>query len=94
MDNEITVMEARCIDDLGYNGPNSDTFWDCVKAELAIDVRSEDLFDFTQKGSISRVLVGLKNGGLLAKDVDERELRALGMRKPWLSRACRYGEQQ
>ena len=85
MDNEITVMEARCIDDLGYNGPNSDTFWDSVKAELAIDDRSEDLFDFTQKGSTPGVLVGLKNGGLLAKDVDEKELTALGMRKPWLS---------
>ena len=31
------------------------------------------------------MLVGLKNGGLLAKDVDEKELTALGMRKPWLS---------
>ena len=58
MDNEITVMEARCIDDLGYNGPNSDTFWDSVKAELAIDARSEDLFDFTQKGSTPRVTRG------------------------------------
>ena len=26
MDNEITVMESRCIDDLRYNGPNSDIF--------------------------------------------------------------------
>ena len=49
------------------------------------DDRSEDQFDFTQKGSTPRVLVGLKNGGLLAKDVDEKELTALGMRKPWLS---------
>ena len=85
MDNEITAMEARCIYGLGYNGPNSDIFWNCVKTELSIDKETEGQFNFAQEGSTPRVLVGLKNGGLLAKDVDEKELMSLGMKKPWLS---------
>ena len=52
---------------------------------MSIDKENEGQFDFAQEGSTPRVLVGLKNGGLLAKDVDEKELMSLGMKKPWLS---------
>ena len=65
-------MEARCIDDLGYNGPNSDIFWNRVKTELSIDKKNEGQFDFAKEGSAPRVLLGLKNGGLLAKDVNKK----------------------
>ena len=36
MDNEVTVLESRCIENLGYNSPNSDLFWSCVKNEIKL----------------------------------------------------------
>ena len=37
MDNKVTVMEARSSSDLGYNGPDSDKCWGCVKREIKIN---------------------------------------------------------
>ena len=41
MDNEITVLESSCIENLGYNSPNSDLFWSCVKNKLGINDKKE-----------------------------------------------------
>ena len=35
-DKEITVMEARSIEELGYSGPNSKEFLSCVKSKLNV----------------------------------------------------------
>ena len=85
MDNEITVLESRCIENLGYNSPNSDLFWTCVKKEFGIDDKNEELFDFEQGGSTPQVLIGLKNGASLARNVPETEVLAMGLKTPWLS---------
>ena len=74
MDNEVTVMEARSISDLGYSGPSSDIFLSCVKRELEINNKNEDHFDFALKGITPRVLIGLKNGNLLGMQLSEQEM--------------------
>ena len=74
MDNEVTVMEARSISDLGYSGPSSDIFLSCVKRELEINNKNEDHLDFALKGITPRVLIGLKNGNLLGMQLSEQEM--------------------
>ena len=56
-----------------------------MKNELGINDKKEELFDFAQGGSTPRVLIGLKNGALLAKNITETELLAMGLKTPWLS---------
>ena len=85
MDNEVTVMEARSISDLGYSGPSSYIFLSCVKRELEINNKNEDHFKFAQRGITPRVLIGLKNGNLLGRQLSEQEMVDLEIRKPWLS---------
>ena len=53
--------------------------------ELSINEQNKENFDFAQKGIIPRVLIGLKNGSLLGRNVTEEELLLLGMTKPRLS---------
>ena len=52
---------------------------------MSIDKENEGQFDFAEEGSTPRILVGLKNGGLLAKNVNTKELMSLGTKKSWLS---------
>jgi hypothetical protein len=40
-DKQITVLEARRIEELGYNGPDSHVFKSCVKIELGINDKNE-----------------------------------------------------
>ena len=72
-DNEITVMESRSIDDLGYSGPNSPEFLESIKVELNVNEKNENLFDLNTQGSVPRVLIGLKSGDLLASKLTESE---------------------
>ena len=48
-DKEISVMEARTIQDLGYSGSNSFEFIESMKAELGIKEEHEDLFDLNSE---------------------------------------------
>ena len=78
-------MEARSISDLGLSGPNSDIFLGCLKREIEVSNKNEEHFDFAQKGITPRVLIGLKNGNLLGRQLSEQETVDLKIRKPWLS---------
>ena len=73
-DKEINVIEARNIEDLGYTGPNSVQFLECVKKELNVGEGNRDYFDFNRKGSNPRILLGLKNGSLLAEKLSEKAM--------------------
>ena len=84
-DKEITVMESRSIQELGYSGPNSREFLDCVKSELNVNKDNEKHFDFNEKGATPRVLVGLKSGNLLANQLNEEDMLKMGIDKPFLS---------
>merc|ERR1712030_247902 len=64
-DKEINVIEARSIEELGYTGPNSTQFLECVKKELNVNVDNKEYFDFNERGVNPRILLGLKNGSLL-----------------------------
>ena len=85
MDTEVTVMEARSISDLGYSGPNSDIFLGSVKREIEVSNKNKEHFDFAQKGITPRMLIGLKNGNLLGRQVSEHQMVDLGIRTLWLS---------
>ena len=56
-----------------------------MKNEFGICGKKEGLFDCAKEGSTPRVLIGLKNGALLAKNITESELLAMGLKTPWLS---------
>ena len=56
-----------------------------MKKEFGMNDENEKLFDFEQGGSTPRVLIGLKNGALLARNVPETEVLAMGLKTPWLS---------
>ena len=85
INNEVTVIEARSINDPGYSGPKSDIFWGCVKREIGVSSMNEEHFDFCQQGITPHVLISLKNGNLLGKQLSEQEMVDLNMRTPWLS---------
>jgi hypothetical protein len=84
-DKEITVMEARSIKELGYSGPNTREFLECVKTELDVNKRNSKHFDFNTEGATPRVLVGLKSGNLLANQLSESERIKMEIDKPFLS---------
>merc|ERR1711895_239901 len=84
-DKEINVIEARYINDLGYTGPNSPQFLKCVKKELNVGKENKSHFDLNGKGSIPRILLGLKNGSLLAKQLSEKQMIELKVKQPFLS---------
>ena len=84
-DKEITVMESRSIEELGYSSPNSREFLDCVKTELNVNGKNAKHFDFNTDGATPRVLVGLKSGNLLANQLTEEEMLEMGIDKPFLS---------
>ena len=82
---EINVIEARSIEELGYSGPNTKEFLECVKVELNINSKNKGNFDFNEKGTTPRVLIGLKSGSLLAKQLSEENMIKLDVEKPFLS---------
>merc|ERR1711888_1617 len=84
-DKEINVLEARSIEDLGYNGPNSVQFLNCVKKEIDVNEENKDYFDFNERGTNPRILVGLKNGRLLAEKLSEESMVNLKIKQPFLS---------
>ena len=84
-DNEITVMESRSIDDLGYSGPNSPEFLACIKVELGVTEKNECHFDLNTQGSVPRILIGLKSGNLLAGKLTENERINLELDEAFLS---------
>ena len=85
MDKQITVVEARGIDELGYNGPNSKTFMEALRTEMEISVDKERHFDFNDEGVIPRLLVGLKSGDLLSNQLTEQEMLELVLKNPYFS---------
>jgi hypothetical protein len=48
-------------------------FTDCMKAELGINMRNIDKFNFNKKKIKPRVLIGLNLGNLLAHKLTEKE---------------------
>ena len=84
-DKEIHVLESRSIDDLGYTGPNSSQFLNCVKTEMGVNEENKGRFDFNEQGCAPRVLVGLKNGSLLAEKLSEHQMTKLQLNTPLLS---------
>ena len=84
-DNEITVMESRSIDDLGYSGPNSTEFLASVKVELDVTEKNEGHFDLNTQGAVPRVLIGLKSGNLLASQLTEEARIDLNIDEAFLS---------
>ena len=84
-DKEIKVMESRSIEELGYSGPNSRKFLDCVKTELNVNEKNAKHFDFNTEGATARVLVRLKSGNLLANRLTGEEMLQMGIDKPFLS---------
>ena len=56
-DKEVTVIEARRIDELGFSGPNTTLFTECMKAELGISTTNMSKFDFNRKKIKPRVLI-------------------------------------
>merc|ERR1711888_566099 len=84
-DKEINVIEARSIEELGYTGPNSTPFLECVKKELNVNVDNREYFDFNERGVNPRILLGLKNGSLLAEKLSEEMMVKLKVKQPYLS---------
>merc|ERR1711888_481587 len=84
-DKEINVIEARSIEELGYSGPNSTQFLECVKKELNVNVDNGEYFDFNERGVNPRILLGLKNGSLLAEKLSEEMMVKLKVKQPYLS---------
>ena len=73
-DKEVTVIETRQVPELGYNGPDRDTFKIAVKTELGITTKNEKKFDFNDSNVTPRILIGLKSGELLAEKLKENQL--------------------
>ena len=78
-------MESRSIKELGYSGPNTREFLECVKTELDVNKRNSKHFDFNTEGATPRVLVGLKSGNLLANQLSESEKIEMEIDTPFLS---------
>ena len=85
VDKQITVVEARRINELGYNGPNSETFMESMKTEFKISPNKTRYFDFNDEGVTPRILVGLKSGELLSNQLTEAEMLELELEKPYFS---------
>ena len=79
------MIEARSIEELGYTGPNSAQFLGCVKKELNVNEENRDYFDFNERGINPRILLGLKNGSLLAEKLSEETMVRLKVKQPFLS---------
>merc|ERR1712208_111573 len=83
-DKEINVLEARSIEDLGYTGPNSIQFLNCLKKEIEVNEENKNYFDFNERGTNPRILLGLKNGSLLAEKLSEEAMVELKVKQPFI----------
>ena len=84
-DKQITVIEARRIQELGFNGPNTRTFNECMKTELNVNPENISKFYFNDEKIVPCVLIGLKSGNLLAKQLSETEQIENNLDMPYFS---------
>ena len=68
-DGEILNIDCRKVEDLGVNGRINELYEIGVKEEFQISKDQEHLFEFKKKNSKIMLLIGVKSGSLLGKQV-------------------------
>ena len=82
---EVTVVETRGVETLGKTAPDSPQYIDCVKSEFGINSENEHLFEFMKNRCKPRVLISLRSGSLLCKQLDEKDMLQSGLEVPCFS---------
>ena len=81
----ITVVEARGVETLGTTPPDSLHYVTSAKCEFGINDENEKLFEFTKSSVKPRVLISLRSGSLLCKQLGEKEMLEAGLEVPCFS---------
>ena len=78
-DGSIVNIDCRKVEDLGVNGKINELYEQGVKEEFKMSKEQELLFKFRKKSSKIMLLIGVKSGSLLGKQI---EPESLGLQKP------------
>ena len=78
-DGSIVNIDCRKVEDLGVNGKINELYEQGVKQEFKMSKEQELLFELRKKSSKIMILIGVKSGSLLGKQV---EPESLGLQKP------------
>ena len=76
---DIVNIDMRKVEDLGVNGSINDCYELGVKEEFGLTTETEKLFEFRKRSSKIMLLIGLKSGSLLGKQIDPE---SIGLKKP------------
>ena len=82
---KIVILESRIVDELGSLAPDSLTYQLGVKEEFKASKDLSKKISFNQKQEVPTVLVGLKNGQLLSKQLEAKDLLEMGLEQPIFS---------
>ena len=82
---KIVILESRIVDELGSLAPDSLTYQLGVKKEFKASKDLSKKISFNQKQEVPTVLVGLKNGQLLSKQLEAKDLLEMGLEQPIFS---------
>ena len=81
----VTVVEARGVETLGITPPDSPHYVTSAMCEFGINEANEKLFEFTKSSTKPRVLISLRSGSLLCKQMGAKEMLEAGLEIPCFS---------
>ena len=74
-DGSIVNIDCRKVEDLGVNGRINEKYEQGVKEEFKMSKEQELLFEFRKKSSKIMLLIGVKSGSLLGKQIEPESLK-------------------